>query len=528
MRRSRRRQETTLPSRLFRSTLVVSTLTTLSRILGYVRDVLFASLIGASGGIAADAFLVAFKIPNFLRRLFAEGAFSQAFVPVISEYRVKRSHAEVRALVAAVSGMLGGVLALVTVAGVVAAPVLVAVFAPGFLDDDAKYGLAVEMLRITFPYLLFISLTALAGGVLNTYGRFAVPAFTPVLLNLAIIAMALWVAPHVERPVFALAWGVFLGGAAQLALQVPPLARLGLLPRPRLDRSHPGLRRIMVLMIPALFGVSVSQINLLLDTLLASFLANGSVSWLYYADRLVEFPLGIFGISLGVVILPALSRAYSKGTPDVVSDSLDWALRWVMLIGVPATAGLILLAEPILMTLFNYGAFNLADVRMAGLALVAYAIGLVGFILVKVLAPGFFARQDTRTPVKVAVIAMVSNMVMNLMLIFTLAHVGLALATALAAWINGGLLYGMLRRDGTYRPGTGWPLFALRVGVAAAAMAGLLWLGVPGLEHWAGLDVAGRAGTLVLWVGAAIAVYAVVLLLSGLRVGELLRPASGA
>ncbi|MDZ7752768.1 MAG: murein biosynthesis integral membrane protein MurJ [Gammaproteobacteria bacterium] len=517
-----------MSSRLFRSTLVVSVLTTLSRVLGYVRDVLYAVLIGASAGVGADAFLVAFKIPNFMRRLFAEGAFAQAFVPVISEYRVKYGQGDVRALVAAVSGMLGGVLAVVTVVGVVAAPVLVALFAPGFIHQEEKYDLAVELLRITFPYLLFISLTALAGGVLNTYGRFAVPAFTPVLLNLAIIAMAVWVAPHTAQPVYALAWGVFFGGIAQLLLQLPFLARLGLLTRPRLEPGHPGLRRIVTLMIPALFGVSVGQINLLLDTLLASFLVNGSVSWLYYADRLVEFPLGIFGISLGVVILPALSRAYSRGSRDVVSHNLDWALRWVVIIGFPSTLGLMLLAEPILITLFNYGAFTMVDVRMAGLALVAYAIGLVGFILVKVLAPGFFARQDTRTPVRIAIIAMVANMVMNLMLIFTLAHVGLALATALAAWINGGLLYGMLRRDGTYRPGAGWPLFGARVALGVAVMGLMLWLGVPGVDDWAAMDVFARAGHLGLWVTAALAVYGATLWASGLRFRELVRPVAGA
>jgi putative peptidoglycan lipid II flippase len=509
---------------LFRSTAVVSVLTTLSRVLGYVRDVFYAVLIGAGGGVAADAFLVAVKVPNFLRRLFAEGAFSQAFVPVLSEYKVRRTQAEVRALVDAVAGSLGSVLAGVTVLGIVAAPVVIAVFAPGFLDDPEKFDLAAGMLRITFPYLLFISLTALAGGILNAYGRFAVPAVTPVLLNLSIIAMAIWVAPGMAQPVVGLAWGVFIGGVAQLALQLPFLLRLGLLPRPRLGFDHEGVRRVLRLMVPALFGVSVTQINLLLDTLLASFLETGSVAWLYYADRLVEFPLGIFGISLGIVILPALSRNHASGETESFSASLDWALRWVALIGVPSTIGLMLLAGPMLATLFQHGAFTVSDARMAGLALMAYSVGLMGFILVKVLAPGFFSRQDTRTPVRIAVIAMVANMAMNLMLIWSLAHVGLALATALAAWINGGLLYRTLRRQGVYRPGPGWGRFLLQVGLAAAGLAALLLYGVADLSTWAARDGLERALHLAGWVAAGVAVYGLLLLVAGVRPRQLLRP----
>ena len=512
---------------LFRSTAVVSVLTTLSRVLGYVRDVFYAVLLGAGGGVAADAFLVAVKVPNFLRRLFAEGAFSQAFVPVLSEYKVQREHTQVRALVDAVAGSLGSVLAGVTVVGIVAAPAVIAVFAPGFLDDPEKFDLAAQMLRITFPYLLFISLTALAGGILNSYGRFAVPAVTPVLLNLSIIAMALWVAPGMAQPVFALAWGVFIGGVAQLALQLPFLLRLGLLPRPRLGFHHEGVRRVLRLMLPALFGVSVTQINLLLDTLLASFLETGSVAWLYYADRLVEFPLGIFGISLGIVILPALSRDHASGESGGFSRNLDWALRWVVVIGVPSTIGLMLLAGPMLATLFQHGAFTVSDARMAGLALVAYAVGLMGFILVKVLAPGFFARQDTRTPVRIAVVAMVANMAMNLMLIWSLAHVGLALATALGAWVNGGLLYRTLRRQGVYRPGPGWGRFALQVGVAAAALAALLAWGVADLSTWAARDGLSRALHLGAWVFAGAGLYTLLLLALGVRPRQLLRPRAG-
>jgi putative peptidoglycan lipid II flippase len=363
--------------------------------------------------------------------------------------------------------------------------------------------------------------------VLNTYGRFAVPALTPVLLNLSIIAMALWVAPGMEQPVHALAWGVFIGGVAQLALQLPFLARQGLLVRPRLRPRHPGVRRIATLMLPAILGVSVVQINLLLDTLLASFLETGSVSWLYYADRLVEFPLGIFGISLGIVILPALAGEFARGSADTFARNLDWALRWVVLIAAPATVGLMLLAGPMLATLFQRGAFTLADARMAGLALVAYAVGLTGFILVKVLAPGFYARQDTRTPVRIAIIAMGANMVMNLLLIFPLAHVGLALATSLAAYVNAGLLYGGLRRQGVYRPQPGWPAFLVRVALATGALAALLWLGPPALPVWGAWGGGERALHLLAWVGAGMAVYATALLALGLRPRTLLRPNPG-
>ena len=397
-------------------------MTMLSRVLGLVRDMVIARYFGAGAG--ADAFFVAFKIPNFLRRLFAEGAFAQAFVPVLSSYRQQESITEVRRLVNAVAGVLGLVLLGVTAVAMLGAPLLTAVFAPGFLDDDLKFGLASDMLRITFPYLLLVSLTAFAGSILNSYDRFAVPAFTPVLLNLAMISAAIFLSPLMETPVIALAWGVFIAGALQLFFQLPFLMQLGLMPRPKVDYRHEGVRRIMKLMVPALFGVSVSQINLLLDTVLASFLQTGSVSWLYYSDRLSELPLGVFGIAIATVILPSLSRKHAAESADQFAATLDWAVRAVLLIGLPAALALALLAEPLIATLFHYGEVTDRDVTMAAQSLRAYSAGLLAFMLIKVLAPGYFARQDTKTPVKIGIIAMVANMAFNLALIFPLGTCG--------------------------------------------------------------------------------------------------------
>nr|VFJ43749.1 MAG: putative peptidoglycan lipid II flippase [Candidatus Kentron sp. DK] len=513
-----------LGERLFGRTVTVGANTFLSRIMGLVRDIIIASVFGAKE--EADAFFVAFRIPNLLRRLFAEGAFSPAFVPVLSEYKSQRSREEVRELIAHVIGTLGGILSLITLVGILAAPVLVIVFAPGFfLHHGDKYALTVEMLMITFPYLFFISLTAAAGGVLNTYGRFGAPAFTPVLLNFSLIGCALWLAPRMAEPVTALAWGVFLAGVAQLLFQLPFLYRLGLLPwplvAPRLRSAHEGVRRIIRLLIPALFGVSVSQINLLFDTLLASFLVTGSVSWLYYSDRLMEFPLGVFGIALATAILPSLSRKYAEGSAARFSETLDWALRLTLLIAFPAAVGLAVLAGPMLTTLFQYGAFGERDIEMASLSLIAYALGLVGFVCIKVLAPGFYARQDTKTPVRIGIIAMVANMVFNLILVFPLAHAGLALATTLSAFLNAGLLYAGLRRQGIYHPGPGWGKFGARVFAASLVMMGIVWALKGELSAWFAADVFSRG----LWLAGLISVGALgyfgALLLLGARLRDI-------
>lgn len=513
--------------KLLKSTAVFGGTTMISRVMGFIRDVLVARVFGADAG--TDAFFVAFKIPNFMRRLFAEGAFSQAFVPVLSEYREQRGHEDVRQLLERVSGTLGAILFLITVVGVLAAPLLIMLFAPGFVGEQDKHELASEMLRLTFPYLMFISLTALAGGVLNAYGKFAVPAFTPVFLNICLIVAALWVAPHMERPIMALAWGVLIAGIVQLLFQFPYLARMKLLVWPRWGWHDSGVRRILKLMLPAMLGVSVAQINLMFDTIIASFLVTGSVSWLYYSDRLVEFPMGVFGIALATVILPSLSQRHAQADTDSFSQTLDWALRWVLLIGVPATLGLVLLAQPILSTLFLYGEFGRHDLQMASLSLMAYSLGLMGFIFVKVLAPGYYARQDTRTPVRIAMIAMAANMGMNLLFAVPMvlldipgAHAGLALATAFAAFVNAGLLFLGLRKAGVYRAQPGWLPFTLRIAAAGAVMAVVLVLVAPVTAQWTAWSAGVRGMWLMGLVGAGAAAYFGMLWVSGLKLRDVL------
>jgi putative peptidoglycan lipid II flippase len=509
-----------------RSGALVSAMTQLSRVLGLIRDVVIAQTFAA--GVAADAFFVAFKIPNFLRRLFAEGAFSQAFVPVFTEYKEKCSLPELRELASRTAGTLGAILLLVTTAGMGAAPLLIIVFAPGFVDEPARFELAGDMLRITFTYLFFISLTAFAGGMLNSFHRFAVPAATPVLLNLCLIGAALGLAPYLERPVLALAWGVLAAGIAQLAFQLPFLWRLGLLPRPRWGWHHPGVKKIVRLMLPAIFGSSVAQVNLLLDTIIASFLTVGSISWLYYSDRLVEFPLGIFGIALATVLLPNLSAKHAKDAPEDFARMLDWALRLVALIAIPAMLGLVLLAIPILTTVYQYQQFSGRDTLMASYSLLAYSLGLPGFILIKVLATGFFARQNTRTPVRIGIVALVANMGFNVILVlgmvgagFEAPHMGLALATALSAWLQAGLLYHHLHREGVYRPGPQWRWLWPRIALGAALMT-LTLLGLGSApEEWASWVFWQRALHLVGLIIAGAVAYFAILWVAGLRLWHL-------
>ena len=474
-----------------------------------------AHVFGAS--VSTDAFLVAFKIPNFMRRLFAEGAFSQAFIPILSEYKTQRDTATIKQLVDRVAGNLGSILLVVTLLGVLGAPLFVVVFAPGFIQYQDKYQLTVGMLQITFPYLLFITLTALAGAVLNTYGRFAIPALTPVVLNLVLIAVTIWLASYFEPPIMALAWGVLLAGMIQLSLQLPFLYRLHLLPKPQFNWHDEGVKRILHLMLPALFGVSVSQINLLIDTLMASFLVTGSVSWLYYSDRIMEFPVGVFGLALATVTLPNLSKAVARQDMSTYNRTLDWALRWVILIATPAMIGLITLAPPILITLFYRGAFGESDVVMTTRSLTAYAVGLVGFVLVKVLASGFYSRQDTRTPVKIAVTAMITNISLNLMFIWHLQHAGLALATSLAALLNAGLLYHGLRHQKVFQPLAGWKSFLLRVSLASLSMTIFLWWSRDTLTVWLEWSTLTRAWYLFSLIGGGMLIYFVSLVLTGFR-----------
>ena len=500
---------------LIKSLAKVSSFTLISRLLGFVRDLVLAHLFGADG--KTDAFFVVFKIPNFMRRLFADGAFANAFVPVLAEFRVKNSFAELRLLVDRMAGTLGVTMLALTLFAVVATPLLVMLFAPGFIGYPDKQALTVEMLRLVFPYLLFISLTAFAGSILYAYNRFAVPAFTPVLLNLSLISCALWLSPQMTEPVVALAWGVLIAGVAQLTFQLPFLNKLGLLPRPAIDFSDPGVKRVFVLLGPALIGVSVTQINLLLDTLFATFLADGSVSWLYYSDRLMEFPLGVLGIALATVILPSLSHRHAQASPEGFSHAIDWGLRWVLLLGMPAGLGLLLLAEPIIATLFESPVFDAEDIMMAGRSLTAYALGLVGFIMVKVLAPAFYARQDTRTPVRIAFIALFANLLLNLVLMFPLAHAGLALATTLSAMLNALLLLRALRSQGIYTPVPGWSVRMLRVVIACLVMAVLVIYGVSTGETWLEMARWERVWRLLLLIVTAAGGYLLTLILVGIR-----------
>ncbi len=515
---------------LLRSSAVVGAMTMMSRVLGLVRDIVLAGFVGATA--SADAFFVAFKVPNFLRRLFAEGAFAQAFVPVLADYKEQGSKEAVKALIDRVAGVLGGTLLLLTGVIILAAPLVTAVFAPGFVGHPEKYQLTVEMIRITFPYLLLISMTGFCGAILNSYGRFAVPAFTPVLLNLALIAAATLMAPHFAQPVFALAWGVFLAGVIQLLFQLPSLYRLELVPRPLWDIRDEGVRRIMTLMVPALFGVSVSQINLMLDTILASFLPTGSVSWLYYSDRLTELPLGVFGIAIATVILPSLSAHNAADRAERFATTLDWAVRSVLLIAVPAAVALLLLAEPILITLFQYGALSPHDVTMASYSLQAYSLGLAAFMLIKVLAPGYYARQDMVTPVRIGIKAMVANMVLNLAFVLPLmyflgiGHVGLALATSVAAYLNAGLLFRGLRSEGIFQFQPGWGLYTLRLLAASVVMALVVLLLKAEIADWLAWDWRQRAWQMAILCAAGVVAYLLVHLLLGTRMADLRGPAS--
>jgi putative peptidoglycan lipid II flippase len=515
------------PPALLRSSATVGAATMLSRVLGLVRDVVLANVIGANGN--ADAFFVAFKIPNFLRRLFAEGAFAQAFVPVLADTREKRGLKAVRELVDRVAGVLGGTLLLLTLLTIFASPVVATIFAPGFLRDPAKLALTGDLIKITFPYLLLISLTGFAGAILNTYHRFAVPALTPVLLNLSLIAAALWLTPAFEEPAFALALGVLIAGFAQLLFQVPALAGIDLVPRPRWAPEHDGVKRILVLMVPALFGVSVSQINLLLDTVLASLLPTGSVSWLYYSDRLTELPLGVFAIAIATVILPTLSGQRARADDPAFSETLSWAIRSVLLIAIPATVALAFLAEPLLVTLFQYGAFGAQDRVMASVSLQAYSLGLGAFMLVKVLAPGFYAREDMKTPVRIGIIAMGTNMVLNLLFVlpllwwFNIGHAGLALATSVSAWLNAALLYRGLRLDGVLSI-TGIPVgWMVRVVLATLLMTLVLWWFTPNITLWENWDAWHRGYRLVGLCFGGLCAYAIGLWIQGLRPSMLRR-----
>jgi putative peptidoglycan lipid II flippase len=500
---------------LLRALATVSGLTMVSRVLGFARDFFIARAFGA--GLATDAFFVAFRLPNLLRRLFAEGAFSQAFVPVLAEYKNRVGAEETKTLVDGAATVLFLALVATAVLGIAVAPIIVYISAPGFAADPAKFDLTVVMLRITFPYILFISLVAFSAGVLNTWNRFSVPAITPALLNVAFIVGALFFAERFDPPVLVLAWAVFAGGLLQLALQIPFLARMGLLPRWRLNLSHPGVRRILKLMAPAAFGVSISQISLLINTIFASFLVTGSVSWLYYADRLMEFPAGVLGVALGTILLPSLSKYHAEAKHDQYARLLDWGLRVTVLLAVPSAAALAVLALPLITALFHYGRFTAEDAWMTRQALVAYSVGLVGMILVKILAPGFYAKQNVVTPVKIGVLTLLATQAMNLAFIGPLKHAGLALAIGLGACLNAALLYRTLRKHRVYEPQPGWPVFLLKVGAAVGLMAVVLYTTMGESTWWLAAGWEKKIPAVIGLVILGFAVYAGCLLAFGFR-----------
>lgn len=515
---------------LLKTLFTVGSMTFASRVLGFVRDTLIARVFGA--GMLTDAFIVAFRIPNFLRRISAEGAFSQAFVPILAEYKQQRTLNETKALINHVATLLGLFLVILTILGMLAAPWVVQMTAPGFMANASKFDLTVDLLRVTFPYILFISLVSLAGGVLNTYGNFTTPAFTPVWLNVSFIVAMLLVAPYFDNSIRVLAWAVFVGGILQLLYQLPYLSRLGLMPRIDLNLYDSGVWRILKLMGPAVFGVSVAQISILINTIIASFFVSGSVSWLYFADRLMEFPTGLLGVALGTILLPSLSKSVADKNDDEYSHLLDWGLRLTFMLALPAAVALAVLAVPLVTSLFMYGAFTAHDVTMTKSALMAYSFGLLGLILVKVLAPGFYARQDIKTPVKIALFTLIVTQLMNVLFVFILdfkefKHAGLALAIGLGACVNASLLFYHLRKRGLYQPQAGWSLFIIKLMFAVAVMATALYFIAGADALWLGYGLVEKILRLLGLLFVGIAIYFAMLGLMGIRVKDFMRRTMG-
>lgn len=520
-----------MSKKLLRSGIIVSAMTLISRVLGLVRDVVVANLLGT--GVAADVFLFANRIPNFLRRLFAEGAFSKAFVPVLAEYNAENDPNKTREFIAKVSGTLGGLVTIVTLLAMIGSPIVAALFGTGwFIDwlqggaEGEKFTQASLLLKITFPYLWFITFVALAGAVLNTLGKFGVMAFSPVLLNVAIIAVALWASPYFSSPDIALASGVFLGGLLQFLFQLPFLKKEGLLVKPQWAWHDDGVKKVRTLMIPALFGVSVTQLNLLLNQVIASFLVTGSISWLYYADRLIEFPLGLFGIAISTVILPSLSRIAKQkdlspeARAQTFAQTMDWGVRMVLMLGVPAMIGIAILAEPLVMTMFMHGKFQLVDVVASAKALFVMCFGLISYMLVNVLANGFYAHQNTKTPVKIGIITAASNICLGLLAI-PFGYVGLAMASALSAFINASLLYRGLMRNQVYQLSRKTVKFSLKLAVAGGLMGALVAHFSPTLNQWAALSLWSKIHWLGWLIALAATAYFATLALLGIRPRDL-------
>ena len=502
---------------LLKSLATISGLTLVSRILAFARDVLIASIFGA--GMANDAYVLATRLPNLLRRIFAEGAFSQAFVPIFGEYKQRRGHEETKLLVDHVTAMLALILFVVTAIGIIAAPVIVYITAPGFIKNAGQFELTVQMLRITSPYIFFISLVAVAAGILNTYNKFWVPAFAPILLNICLIGGALWLTPYFEQPIVGLAWAWFIAGFVQLAFQIPFLKKVGMMPTLRLNFKDPGMWRVIKQMGPAVFGVSIAQISLIINGIIATLLVTGSVSWLYYADRLMEFPSGVLGAALGTILLPSLSKCYASKNMVEYSKLLDWGLRLTVMLALPAALALGLIAVPILATFFQRGAFIAHDVVMTSHALIGYSVGLVGILLVKILAPAFYSRQDIRTPVKIGIVTLVATQLMNLLFVYGLQlhHAGLALSIGLGACMNSAMLFYFLRKRDIYQPEPGWAKFFVKITLAVCALGIVLWFGMGTTDSWLNSGGWARIGRLALLVVGGIAVYFTSLAVLGFR-----------
>ncbi len=503
---------------LFKSTSLVSAMTFISRMLGFARDLIAAQIFGVNA--MTDAFYIAFKIPNFMRNLFAEGSFSQAFVPVLSEYKHKQNQAQVRKFLGHIAGSLGLILLIITILGVIGAPLLIHISAPGL--DPYRFHLSSEMLRITFPYLMLISLTAFVGSILNSYGKFGLPSFTPALLNICLIATAFGMSQFFSVPIESQAWGVLIAGFMQFLFLLPGLYRIGLLVRPKLDWKDEGVQRVLKLMTPALFGASVGQISLLLNTIFASFLAIGSVSWLYYSERLAYFPLGVFGVALATVVLPNLSRHHAAESKEGFSSVLDWGIRCNLLIGLPAALTMAIFSAPLIITLFYNGKlFTLHDVIMTQQSVITYSIGLQAFMLAKVLSSAFYAKQNLKTPVKIAVFSVVMNMILSAILMFPLAHAGLALASSLSSWINVFALMFFLYRRGLYSPQPGWIKFFSQLIFANGVLAIFLWWATGDISDWTSLGWQQRVLHVFIIGVSSIAIYLASLWISQMRPRDL-------
>ena len=508
-------------SGLLRSTAIISLMTMISRILGFARDIVLAQIFGASASL--DAFVIAFKIPNLLRRLFGEGAFSQAFVPILAEYKERKTQPDTLQFIGYIAGTLSSCLIIVVAIVELCAPIVIMIFAPGFYHDPHRYLLAQHMLHITFPYIFFIAMTAFISAIMNTYRSFAIPAVTPVFLNICLIAAALWLSPYFSYPIYGLAWGVMIAGVVQLVFPLLFLRKIIPLPKPRIGWRDEGVQRVLKLMLPALFGVSVAQIGLLIDNVFASYLPTGSITWLYYSDRLTYLPLGVIGVALATVVLPTLSKQFANNNQQHYSQTLDWALRMILLTAIPAALGLGILSGPLLLTLFHHGAFTIHDVVMTQKSLIAFAIGLPGFMAIKVLGSAFYARKNIKLPVKIAAIALIINITLNFLLIHHLAHAGLALATAISALINALLLFIALIKKDLFQINVGWLKFIAQVIVANCIMVITIKYMNPLWQTWLNLSTFKSIADLFGLLSTAILGYAITLWLCGFRM-HMIRP----